>query len=84
QRCNGNLDKVLIFFAINTVFIIVMQHPLDTTNTLWVQLQITLYCPSAAQASLSPFTDYSPSNVWMQALAYAKEVDITAGLVVRT
>ncbi|KAG1751842.1 hypothetical protein EDB19DRAFT_1628333, partial [Suillus lakei] len=78
ERCNGNMDIVLIFAglfsAINTAFIIAMQpNPIDTTNNLLVQLiQITLDGPSAAQPMMvSSSTGYSSSNVWTQALAYA-------------
>lgn len=76
ERCNGNMDIVLIFAglfsAANTAFIIAMQpNPLDTTNALLVQLiQITLQGPSAAQPSIiSPSTSY-PSNFWIQAVSY--------------
>ncbi|KAG1717497.1 hypothetical protein EDB19DRAFT_1628311, partial [Suillus lakei] len=78
ERCNGNMDIVLIFAglfsAVNTAFIIAIQpNPVDTTNALIFQLmQITLYGPSAAQPMiLSPSTGYSSSTVWTQALAYA-------------
>ncbi|OAX34030.1 hypothetical protein K503DRAFT_835347 [Rhizopogon vinicolor AM-OR11-026] len=76
ERCNGNMDIVLIFAglfsAINTAFIIATQpDPVNTTNTLLVQLiQITAYGPTSIQpAALSSFAGY-PSNFWTQALAY--------------
>ncbi|KAG1718292.1 hypothetical protein EDB19DRAFT_1602650, partial [Suillus lakei] len=77
ERCNGNMDIVLIFAglfsAANTAFIIAMQpNPINTTNALVFQLiQITLHGSSAAQPTLSPSTGYSPLDVWTQALAYA-------------
>ncbi|OAX39724.1 hypothetical protein K503DRAFT_689012, partial [Rhizopogon vinicolor AM-OR11-026] len=78
ERCNGNLDSLLIFAglfsAVNTTFIIAMQpDPVDTTNTLLVQLTlVTLYGSSAPQPLiLSPSTDYSSSDFWIQVLAYA-------------
>lgn len=48
-------------------------NPVDTTNTLLVQLiQVTLGGPSAAQPMMIlPSTGYSSSQVWTQALAYA-------------
>ncbi|OJA12458.1 hypothetical protein AZE42_08056 [Rhizopogon vesiculosus] len=78
ERCNGNMDIVLIFAglfsAVNTAFIISMQpNPIDTTNALLVQLiQITLNDPSAVQPMIiSSSTGYSYSDFWTQALAYA-------------
>ncbi|KAJ8586861.1 hypothetical protein M405DRAFT_709973, partial [Rhizopogon salebrosus TDB-379] len=77
ERCNGNMDIVLIFAglfsAINTTFIVSMQpNPINTTNTLLVQLiQNKAYGPTAIQpATLSSLTSYSSSDVWTQALAY--------------
>ncbi|OJA16311.1 hypothetical protein AZE42_03366 [Rhizopogon vesiculosus] len=77
ERCNGNMDILLIFAglfsAVNTTFIIASQpNPVDTTNTLLVQLTlVTLYGSSAPQPLiLSPSTGYS-SDFWTQALAYA-------------
>ncbi|OAX35585.1 hypothetical protein K503DRAFT_668404, partial [Rhizopogon vinicolor AM-OR11-026] len=76
ERCNGNMDIVLIFAglfsAANTAFIIAMQpNPIDTTNALLVQLiQITLNGPSAVQPMIIS-SGYSSSDFWMQALAYA-------------
>ncbi|KAG1750524.1 uncharacterized protein EDB91DRAFT_1046188, partial [Suillus paluster] len=76
ERCNGYMDILLLFAglfsAVTTAFIIAMQpNPVDTTNTLLVQLiQITVYGASAAQPTiLSPSTNY-PSIFWMQALSY--------------
>ncbi|KAG0708128.1 hypothetical protein DFH29DRAFT_762640, partial [Suillus ampliporus] len=74
ERCNGNMDIVLIFAglfsAVNAAFIISMRSsPSDTTNVLLVQLiQITLNGTSAAQPILSPST---APNSWTQALGYA-------------
>ncbi|KAJ8582769.1 hypothetical protein M405DRAFT_713119, partial [Rhizopogon salebrosus TDB-379] len=79
ERCNGNMDIVLIFAglfsAINTAFIIAFQpNPVDTTNILLEQLiQIATYGPIAIQpATLSSVTSYTPPspNFWTQALAY--------------
>ncbi|KAG0698552.1 hypothetical protein DFH29DRAFT_810178, partial [Suillus ampliporus] len=77
EMCNGNMDIILIFAglfsAVNTGFIIAMQpNPLNTTNALVVQLiQITINGPSAAQpAIISPTTNYSSSDFWIQALGY--------------
>ncbi|KAJ8588988.1 hypothetical protein M405DRAFT_739312, partial [Rhizopogon salebrosus TDB-379] len=78
ERCNGNMDIVLIFVpglfsAVNTAFIIALQPNFaETTNILLVQLiQIATYGPTAIQpASLSSLTSYSPSRVWTQVLAY--------------
>ncbi|KAJ8586865.1 hypothetical protein M405DRAFT_712461, partial [Rhizopogon salebrosus TDB-379] len=76
ERCNGNMDIVLIFAglfsAVNTAFIIALQpNPVETTNILLVQLiQIATYGPTVIQpAAISSFTGYS-SKFWMQALAY--------------
>ncbi|KAJ8588990.1 hypothetical protein M405DRAFT_933752, partial [Rhizopogon salebrosus TDB-379] len=74
ERCNGNMDIVLIFAglfsAINTTFIVSMQS--NPANTLLVQLiQIAAYGPTAiSPATLSSFGDYSSSDVWTQTLAY--------------
>ncbi|KAG1773521.1 hypothetical protein EDD22DRAFT_737830, partial [Suillus occidentalis] len=76
ERCNGNMDIVLIFAglfsAVNTAFIIAMQpDPIDITNVLLVQL-IQNTSGSATQPTiLPPPTGFSSSKSWMQALAYA-------------
>ncbi|KAG2035931.1 hypothetical protein BDR03DRAFT_840980, partial [Suillus americanus] len=78
ERCNGNMDIVLIFaglFAtVNTAFIIAMQpNPSDTTNVLLVHLMLNISNgPSATQPMILPLsTGLSSSKLWMQALAYA-------------
>ncbi|KAG1734111.1 hypothetical protein EDB19DRAFT_1594655, partial [Suillus lakei] len=78
ERCNGNMDIVLIFAglfsAVNTAFIIAtQQNPSDTTNVLLVQLiQTTFNGSPAAQPTIPlPSPGFSSSKPWMQALAYA-------------
>ncbi|KAG1882252.1 hypothetical protein F4604DRAFT_1533986, partial [Suillus subluteus] len=78
ERCNGNMDIVLIFaglFAtVNTAFIIAMQpNPSDTTNDLLVQLihNISNGRPATQPNILASSTGLSSSKLWMQALAYA-------------
>ncbi|KAG2139818.1 uncharacterized protein EDB93DRAFT_1045016, partial [Suillus bovinus] len=78
ERCNGNMDIVLIFAGLFSVviiaFIIAMQpNPIDTTNVLLVQLiQNISDGRSATQPIIFPSsTGFSSSKLWMQALAYA-------------
>ncbi|KAG1882263.1 hypothetical protein F4604DRAFT_1542621, partial [Suillus subluteus] len=78
ERCNKNMDIVLIFaglFAtVNIAFIIAMQlNPSDTTNILLAQFILNIPDGrSATQPTISPSsTGFSSSKLWMQALAYA-------------
>ncbi|KAG0699433.1 hypothetical protein DFH29DRAFT_1081304 [Suillus ampliporus] len=79
ERANDDMGIILtfagLFSAVNSTFIIGMQpNPGDTTNDLLLHLiKITAYGPSAVSdiSSLSSFTGYPSSIVWMRTLAYA-------------
>ncbi|KAG1717656.1 hypothetical protein EDB19DRAFT_1652804, partial [Suillus lakei] len=78
ERANGDMGIILtfagLFSAVNSTFIIGMQpNPGETTNVLLLHLIQIMADPNAVHdiSSLTSFTGFSASTVWVQTLAYA-------------